>query len=114
MDLALEFTFSKPALDAAVAAGKYSNIRLFQYGDMGAKYDHVHTPPTRAEMGSRGHCWIAPNTHPIPVARHPNPVATHQQLHSFRSVFCADSTSNIDEPVCYKYVRVHLHGWGLW
>ena len=34
----MEFTFSKPALDAAVAGGKYSNIRLFQYGDMGAKH----------------------------------------------------------------------------
>jgi hypothetical protein len=32
MALALEYTFSKPALDRAVAAGSYDNIRLFQYG----------------------------------------------------------------------------------
>ena len=38
MDLALQFTFSKPQLDLDVASGKYSNIRLFQYGDMGTKY----------------------------------------------------------------------------
>jgi len=31
MDLALQYTFSKPRLDKDIKAGKYSNIRLFQY-----------------------------------------------------------------------------------
>ena len=33
MALALEYTFSKPALDKAVAAGTYDHVRLFQYGE---------------------------------------------------------------------------------
>ena len=33
MALALEYTFSKPVLDKAVAAGTYDNVRLFQYGE---------------------------------------------------------------------------------
>lgn len=41
MDLALEYTFSKAQLDADVKAGRYDNIRLFQYGDMGTKYEEL-------------------------------------------------------------------------
>ena len=36
MDLALQYTFTKHStLNADVAAGRYDNIRLFQYGGMG-------------------------------------------------------------------------------
>jgi hypothetical protein len=41
MDLALAYTFTKPQLDEDVAGGKYANIRLFQYGDMGVKYEEL-------------------------------------------------------------------------
>ena len=42
MDLALEYTFTKHStLNADVAAGKYSGIRLFQYGGMSGKYQEL-------------------------------------------------------------------------
>ena len=41
MDLILQYTFDKPQLDVLVAQGKYSNVRLFQYGDMGIKYEEL-------------------------------------------------------------------------
>jgi|EP01046_Picozoa_sp_COSAG06_P013385 hypothetical protein len=34
MALSLHFSFSRPKLEAAVLAGKYNNIRTFQYGGM--------------------------------------------------------------------------------
>ena len=42
MDLALQYTFTKHStLNADVAAGKYNNIRLFQYGGMSGKYQEL-------------------------------------------------------------------------
>jgi hypothetical protein len=60
MDLALQYTFTKQAtLNADVAAGKYSDIRLFQYGGMGGKYQElvpswVTTKGTLAPLESGG------------------------------------------------------------
>ena len=42
MALSLHFTFSKPALEAAVLAGQYSNIRTFQYGGMSVNSETFH------------------------------------------------------------------------
>ena len=63
MDLALQYTFSKPQLDQDVAAGKYSNIRLFQYGGMGTKYEELE--PTYAtttgvlqDKSPNGGTWV--------------------------------------------------------
>ena len=41
MALAINHTFAKAQLDADIKAGKYGNIRLFQYGDMGTQYQEV-------------------------------------------------------------------------
>lgn len=42
MDLALQYTFTKHfTLNADVAAGKYKDIRLFQYGGMSGKYQEL-------------------------------------------------------------------------
>ena len=41
MDLAMEYTFDETAMNKTVIAGGYSNIRLFQYGDMDVKYESV-------------------------------------------------------------------------
>ena len=38
MDLALQYTFSKPSIDALVGQGKYDAISLFMLGSMGVKY----------------------------------------------------------------------------
>eukprot|EP00039_Didymoeca_costata_P005967 m.86252 g.86252 ORF g.86252 m.86252 type:complete len:759 (+) comp13049_c1_seq1:108-2384(+) len=41
MALAINHTFSKPALDAKISSGIYHNIRIFQYGDMGTMYQEI-------------------------------------------------------------------------
>ena len=42
MALSLHFSFSKPALEAAVLAGQYPNIRTFQYGGMSVNSETFH------------------------------------------------------------------------
>ena len=78
MDLALQYTFEKPHLDAAVQAGKYSNIRLFQYGDMGTKYEelaptYATTTGTLDDTGPSGGTWSNLSTAGRPI---PNPSAS--------------------------------------
>jgi hypothetical protein len=77
MDLALMYTFEKPALDEAVQRGRYSNIRLFQYGDMGTKYEELvptfaTTTGTLHDTGPSGGTWSTLSAASVAI---PNPSA---------------------------------------
>ena len=89
MDLALQYTFSKPQLDKDVAAGKYDNVRLFQYGDMGVKFEEttptwVTTTGTIHDPTDAGGTWAN-----LTTASKPNPAQNAPAAYNLLSQFSA-------------------------
>ena len=96
MDLALAYTFTKPQLDKDVASGKYSNIRLFQYGDMGVKYEElvptwVTTQGTVDDPTDAGGTWANLSTASAmnPAANAPTGVRTQVTL-THHTLICTE------------------------
>ena len=57
MDLALEYTFSKPELDKAVARGAYDHIRLLQYGSVDPLPPSLGSPQFAGSLFERASDW---------------------------------------------------------
>ena len=105
MALALEYTFSKPQLDRDIAAGKHSNIRLFQYGDMSVKYEElepvwVTTTGTINDPNPSGGTWanLTTSSKPITIPPPTNPQwgANYNLLSQF-SATCFYFATNLAE-----------------